>query len=150
MKQISVIAKDREDITAAIAELMAEKSINIETLDIERVEGTSVVTLTVDAYDDALSALQDAGFEAVTEDALLIRVPDAPGTLAKIARRFLDEDIHVRSLRILRRRNGWGIVAVSVDRTDRAYELLGEYIISEDRLRFGPQKTEVDHEGDSD
>ncbi len=137
MKQISVIAKTQEDIIAQVAELMGEQGINIETLDTEMVQGTSVVTLTVDKYDEALSVLQNAGLDAVSEDALLIRVPDEPGTLAKISRRLLDKDIHVRSLRILRRRNGGAIVAVSVDRTEQAYEVLGEFIISEDRLRSG-------------
>jgi len=137
VKQISVIAKGQEDITTRIAELMGEQDINIETLDIETVEGTSVVTLTVDNYDEALSALQNAGLDAVSEDAVLIRVPDEPGTLAKISRRLMDADIHLRSLRILRRRNGGAIVAVSVDRTEHAYEVLHDYIISEERLRYG-------------
>ena len=58
-----------------------------------------------------------------------------PGSVAEIGKRFRDEDIHLRSLRILRRRNGRAIVAVSVDRTRRAMELLGDVLISEASYR---------------
>lgn len=135
MKQISVVARQHADITTEIAQLLGAQGINIETLDMEQVDDTSVVTLTVDRYDAALLALQSAGLQAVSEDALLIRVADEPGTLAKIALRFRDANVHVRSLRILRRRNGRAVVAVSVDRTAKAYELLSDLIITEDRLR---------------
>tara|TARA_R110002096_G_scaffold100173_5_gene221981 strand:+ start:13947 stop:14357 length:411 start_codon:yes stop_codon:yes gene_type:complete len=135
MKQITVVAKECEDIATLIAEALASKGINIESITLETIDESSVVGLVVDQYDDALLALRDAGFDAVSEDALLIRVPDEPGSLAKIARRFHDAGIHVRSLRIIRRRQGRAIVAVSVDRTKQAFELVKDSIISEDRLR---------------
>ncbi|NNE93086.1 MAG: hypothetical protein HKN23_15690 [Verrucomicrobiales bacterium] len=126
MKQISVVAKRNQFLTAQITELLAERNINIESFDVEAVDDCSVVTLTTDNYDEALDALREAGLEAVSEDAIVIRVKDEPGSLAKIALRFKDEDIHLRSLRIMRRREGHALVAVSVDRTDRALELLDD------------------------
>ncbi len=135
MKQIIVIAKECADITTEIAEALGTQGINIESLALETLDETSVVSLSVDQYDEALLVLRDAGFDAVSEDALLIRVPDEPGSLAKVARRFHEANIHVRSLRIIRRRKGRAIVAVSVDRTHKAYELLEDLIISEERLR---------------
>ena len=136
MKQISIVSKRNQFITSRIADLLGSRGINIETLDVEAVDDASVVTLTTDNYDEALDALRDAGLEAVTEDAILIRVADEPGGLAKIANRFQSADIHLRSLRILRRWEGHAIVAVSVDRTNRAAELLSDVIISEERLRI--------------
>lgn len=135
MKQITVIAKECEDITTLITEALGAKGINIESITVETIDESSVVSLLVDQYDEALLVLRDSGFDAVTEDALLIRVPDEPGSLAKIARRFHDANIQVRSLRIIRRRQGRAIVAVSVDRTNKAFELVRDSIISEDRLR---------------
>jgi len=141
MKQIAVIARRDPNAALRVAEVLGDAGINIETIDVEKIDETSLVVLTVERYDDALNALQQAGLEAVTEDVLLVRVPDRPGTVAEIGKRFLDRDIHLRSLRILRRRNGRAIVAVSVDRTDEAVELLGDILISEaayrERLRKG-------------
>ena len=100
-------------------------------MDAEEVEGADVVTLTVDRYNRALAALRDGGYPAVTEDALLVRIEDEPGALAKVAVRFKEADIPVRSIRIIRRRNGFGIVAISTERTEAAKELVRDSLIAE-------------------
>ena len=131
MKQITIVTESRRGLTADIAGLLAEEGINIETLDAEEVEGADVVTLTVDRYNRALAALRDGGYPAVTEDALLVRIEDEPGALAKVAVRFKEADIPVRSIRIIRRRNGFGIVAISTERTEAAKELVRDSLIVE-------------------
>ncbi|MEC8928639.1 MAG: hypothetical protein VX705_05440 [Verrucomicrobiota bacterium] len=131
MKQITIVTESRRGLTADIAGLLAEEGINIETLDAEEVEGADVVTLTVDRYNRALAALRDGGYPAVTEDAMLVRIEDEPGALAKVAVRFKEADIPVRSIRIIRRRNGFGIVAISTERTEAAKELVRDSLIAE-------------------
>ena len=131
MKQITIVTESRRGLTADIAGLLAEEGINIETLDAEEVEGADVVTLTVDRYNRALVALRDGGYPAVTEDAMLVRIEDEPGALAKVAVRFKEADIPVRSIRIIRRRNGFGIVAISTERTEAAKELVRDSLIAE-------------------
>ena len=84
MRQITIVTESRRGLTADIAELLAAADINIETLDAEEVEGADVVTLSVDHYNRRLAVLRDAGYPAVTEDALLVRVEDEPGALAKV------------------------------------------------------------------
>jgi hypothetical protein len=131
VKQITIVTESRRGLTADIAGLLAEEGINIETLDAEEVEGADVVTLTVDRYNRALAALRDGGYPAVTEDAMLVRIEDEPGALAKVAVRFKEADIPVRSIRIIRRRNGFGIVAISTERTEAAKELVRDLLIAE-------------------
>ena len=131
MKQITIVTKSQRGLTADISELLAKAGINIETLDAEDVEGVNVVTLSVDHYNRALAALRDAGYPAVTEDALLVRVQDEPGALAKIAVKFKDADIAVHSIRIIRRDNGWGIIAIGAERTEAAKALVRDSLITE-------------------
>ena len=131
MKQIPIVTKSQHGLTADISELLAKAGINIETLDAEDVEGVDVVTLSVDHYNRALAALRDAGYPAVTEDALLVRVQDEPGALAKIAVKFKDADIAVHSIRIIRRDNGWGIIAIGAERTEAAKALVRDSLITE-------------------
>ena len=131
MKQITIVTKSQRGLTADISELLAKAGINIETLDAEDVEGVNVVTLSVDHYNRALAALRDAGYPAVTEDALLVRVEDEPGALAKIAVKFKDADIAVHSIRIIRRDNGWGIIAIGAERTEAAKALVRDSLITE-------------------
>lgn len=129
MKQIVIVCKTREGLVAEIAETMAERGINIESIDAEESGNIDVVTLTVDKYDEALQALLDIGINAVTEDVVLLRMPDKPGALATVAKRFKDHKIHLRSIRLIHRSRGEAIVAVSMDRTDEAMKLVREFMI---------------------
>ena len=130
MKQITVVGESDPGLLAWVSEILAARGINIETLDAETVQDHGVVILTVDRYDEALAALRDAGVPAVSEDAIVIRIADEPGALAKISRRFHDAEIRLRSVRIIRRSPGSGLVALSTERTERALELVKDVLIS--------------------
>ena len=131
MKQITIVTKNRDGLAADIAAVLGENDINIESLDAEEVVGMGVVTLTVDHYNRALQALRDAGWQAVTEDAFVIRVKDKPGALARVAKRFKDAGIHVRSIRIIQHEGEWGMVAVSAEPIDEARALVKDKLLLE-------------------
>ena len=131
MKQITIIAKEHDGLTADIAAVLGEHGINIESLDAEALEGMGVVTLTVNHYNRALHALNDAGWDAVTEDAFVLRVRDKPGALARVAKRFKDAGVHVRSIRIIQNEGGWGMVAVSAEPVEKARELVKDKLLVE-------------------
>ena len=130
MKEIVIVTENRAGLLADISETLAARGINIETLDAEQIHNTVVVELTVDRYDEALQSLRDAGLDAVTEDALLIRLRDEPGALAKGARRFKDANIDIRSIRIIRRQQGSTLVALATKRTKEARALVKEYLVT--------------------
>jgi hypothetical protein len=87
------------------------------------------VTLTVDRYDEALLALQEAGFQAVSEDALIVRLTDAPGALARVAERFKSDALNIRSLRFLRREGGFALVALVTEDNERARLLVDDLLV---------------------
>lgn len=128
MKEIVVVTQNRPGLLADLSEALGDRGINIETIDAEEVRDTAVVELTVDRYDEALQILRDAGFDAVTEDALLIRLQDKPGALAKVARRFKDAGIDMKSVRIIRRQGGSAFVAIATDRSAEARALVSDYL----------------------
>ena len=130
MKQITIVAESAPGLLAQVSEILAARGINIETLNAETVQDYGVVILTVDRYDEALAALRDAGLDAVSEDAIIIRIEDEPGALARISRRFHDAEIRLRSVRIIRRSSGSGLVALSTERTERALELVKDVLVS--------------------
>jgi len=131
MKQITIVAKEYDGLTADIAAVLGEHGINIESLDAEALEGMGVVTLTVNHYNRALHALNNAGWDAVTEDAFVLRVRDEPGALARVAKRFKDAGVHVRSIRIIQNEGGWGMVAVSAEPVEKARELVKDNLFVE-------------------
>ena len=129
MKQITIVAKEYDGLTADIATVLGEHGINIESLDAEALEGMGVVTLTVNHYNRALHALNNAGWDAVTEDAFVLRVKDEPGALARVAKRFKDAGVHVRSIRIIQNEGGWGMVAVSAEPVEKAREFVKDKLL---------------------
>ncbi len=130
MKQIIIISEDRPGVVAEISEALAAAGVNIETLAAETVAGSGVTILTVDRYDEALRALAQTPFQAISEDAIVIRLDDKPGELARITHRFKDAQINLRSIRIIRREAGTCIVAVGTQRTKEAMDLLRDVLVS--------------------
>jgi len=131
MKLISIVTESRDGVTAEIAALLGENDINIESLDAEEANGTDVVTLSVDHYNRALQVLRDGGWNAVSEDAMLVRVRDEPGALARVAKRFLDAGVTVHSIRIVQHVGDWGVIAVSADPIEDARALVKDNLLME-------------------
>jgi hypothetical protein len=130
MKQISIVSEDRPNLIAEIIEAVGRAGVNIESFDSEVIHGTVVAIMTVDHYDDALRVLAQSGFAAISEDALLIRLDDRPGALAAVAHRFKEANIPLRSVRIVRRSGGSGIIALTTARTDEALALVKDVLIA--------------------
>ena len=130
MKQITIITEEPSTKLADVSSLLAARGINIESLDAETMGDHGILNLIVDRYDEALAVLSEAKLHPVTEDAIVIRIADEPGALAKISLRFKDAGISLRSVRILRRSQGWGLVAISTDRTEEALELVRDVRVS--------------------
>ena len=124
MNRVIVMAKNEVGVIADISRVLADEGINIETISAEALGEKGVITLTTDAYDDALRALTDAGFKTVSDDSLLLRLRDEPGALAKVAERFRDAGVNIQSLHIVDRREGHTIVAISTDDRQKAETLV--------------------------
>ncbi|RPI63065.1 MAG: hypothetical protein EHM48_03065 [Planctomycetaceae bacterium] len=129
MKEIAIITHSRAGLVADISLALADGGVNIESLQAEEVHDLAVVHLTVDKYDLALQTLHNAGFQAVTEDAIVVRIADEPGGLAKLAMRFKQADINLRSIRIMRRHKGTALVALATDRTKEAMDLVRDCLV---------------------
>ena len=130
MKQLVIVTEDRPGIVADISTALAEKNINIESIDAEATRCHGVIILSVDKYDEALKTLTDASFTVYTENTIVVEVADEPGALAKIARRFQDADLTMRSIRIMKREAGNSLVAIAADHTKEAIKLVEDCIVA--------------------
>jgi hypothetical protein len=131
MKQLSIIAENRLGVVTEITEALAVGEVNIESLDAQLAVDCSVVVLSVDKYDRAMQIIHKLpNMRIITEDAILVKLVNEPGALAKIARRFTDAGIGLRSVRFLERNNEYGLVAISTDRTDSALALVEDVLVS--------------------
>ncbi len=124
MNRIIVFARNEVGVIAEIARVLADEGINIETISAEGLDEKGAITLTTDAYDEALRALTDAGFKTLSDDSIVFRLRDEPGALAMVAERFKDAGVNIQSLHIVDRRSGHTIVALSADDRVKAETLV--------------------------
>ena len=132
MNQITIVTKDYNGLTADITSALGSNDINIDSLDAKKIDDTGVVMLKVDQYDRALRVLQNAGWNAITEDALIVRVKDEPGAIAHLAKRFRDANLQVRSMRIVQHHGDWGAIAVSAEPLEEAKALVKNELLAID------------------
>ena len=130
MKQLTVLVPNQPGQLAKISEALAARDINIEDFDVESHGADGLISLTVDKYDSALRALRDAGYRAVTQSTLLIRLEDKPGALATIAARLKDAGIDLRSMHIVRRSENVSIASLVADDNAKAAEILKDVLIT--------------------
>jgi len=126
MKQITILTDDKPGVIAEICESLAAENINVESMDAETHMNKGVIIITVDKYDAALQVLRNGLFQAISEEAILIRLDDKPGALAQIAKRFKDAGINLKSLRILKRDGANSIVALMPDNFNDAAKLVSD------------------------
>jgi hypothetical protein len=133
MKQLTVLAPNQPGQLALITEALAKYGVNIEDFDVESHGAEGLISLTVDKYDDALRALRDAGYRAVTQDTLLIRLEDKPGALATIALRLKEAGLDLRSMHIVRRTGNVSIATLVADDNVKAAAILHDVLINPDK-----------------
>ena len=129
MNRIIVMAKSEVGVIADMTEPLARAGVNILTLNTESTGETGIVISTTDDNDAALQALTAAGFRAIMDDTLIIRLPNEPGALARVAKKFKDAGVNIQSLHIFDRYAGYAMVGVS-----SADRVLAETIVGEDAV----------------
>ena len=72
-----------------------------------------------------LYVLNKAGFKAVSDDALVLRLPDEPGALAVVAGNLKEAGVNIESLHILTRGSGHTMIALKTDNRTEAIAAIG-------------------------
>ena len=126
MNRIVVVARNEVGVIADISRALADAGINIETISAEGGDDQGTITLTTNDQDAALRVLSSAGFKAVTDESLVLRLPDEPGALAKVAERFKQAGVNIQSLHILERKAGHTLVALAAEDREKAQQLVDE------------------------
>ena len=117
-ERIIIIVDDRVGVLANITGVLAGAGINIESMDAEVAGQRGAVLMTVNETDHALSLLNQAGYKAVGEDTVVLRLRDEPGSLARVADRLKQAEVNIQNLHILGRQDGYSLIALTTN--DRA------------------------------
>ena len=124
MKRIIVTVENEVGVLADITQVLAREDINLASINTEGRGDSGLVILTTEECDRALHALMNAGYRAVTDDALIIKLRDEPGALAKVAARFRDAAVNIQSLHLLNRHGDYATVVLTADDRAKAEALL--------------------------
>ncbi|QQL45423.1 ACT domain-containing protein [Sulfuriroseicoccus oceanibius] len=130
MQEITVFVNNQPGAVADVTATLAAADINIEEIDAEGVVESGVITLCVDQHNEGLAALKAAGFDAHSEDALIIKLEDKPGALAQIAARLKESNINLRSLRIIDHVGSQCLASIVADNQPAARKALKDVILS--------------------
>ncbi|PJB69819.1 MAG: hypothetical protein CO093_09500 [Alphaproteobacteria bacterium CG_4_9_14_3_um_filter_47_13] len=131
MKQITILSQNKKDLIADVTQLMAVADIDIDSITGRNFGDQSIVTLTTKDDAEAFKVLQrHQDFQVMSENALIVRINDERGALAKLSRRFSDSGINIRSIRFVERHDGYALVAISTERTDEALKIVKDILVS--------------------
>ena len=89
--------------------------MNLSSIATEDEGQHGVVIITTDQTDHALAILNQAGFKAVSDEAVLVQLPDQPGALADLASVIKDANINIRTFHIIERRENYATAAITTD-----------------------------------
>jgi hypothetical protein len=126
MRRITVVCSDRQGLIADVTELISSHHLNIIDIEARSVGKDAVLSIGVEDEARALSALTKAGYQAMTEDVLMVTIADQPGTLARVARRLAESRMDIRGVSFVSRNGGQCIVALDTSDNAGARKVLAD------------------------
>lgn len=95
IKQISVFLENTPGHLEKVCRVLADASINLQTITIAETKDYGIVRAIVDAPEKASDALKEKGFFAKLVDVLAIEVDDKPGALSAILKSASEAGLNV-------------------------------------------------------
>ena len=130
MRQITVVAKNRKSLIADITGLLGSHDIDIRNMDSHLVGQDAYVKLVMESYDRGLKLLTEAGYYAVSDESVLLRIADKPGALAEVARTISGHGINTRAITMLQQDGAFTVIAVGTDDNDQVRNLFRDTLVS--------------------
>jgi len=133
MREITVLGEDRVGLLADISLLFAKKGINITYISAHAIADKAAIHLVTSSDKRAVSALNDAGFNVLGSDTLVIKLHDRIGELADVSRRLADNHVNIEHAQWLTREGGTGrggkvLISLKVDKPKKAARILRKYL----------------------
>jgi len=129
MKSVTVIAEDRVALLADISYVLGKSGVNIDTLNVEIIGGKAIISLMVKDPKKAKDVLVRNGYNTAELDAIVVKVSNQLGDLAKLTERLSREKVNVENVAEISSTPSEGIFALRVDKPRKAVKLLGGSVL---------------------
>jgi hypothetical protein len=98
IKQISVFLENTTGRLSEVTKTLANASVNLRAISIADTADFGILRLIVDKNNDAVNALNTAGFTTRQTDVVAVEIEDVPGSLAKLMDLFQESQVNIEYL----------------------------------------------------
>jgi len=98
IKQVSVFLENTTGRISEVAKVLANAGINLRAISIADTADFGILRLIVDKTDEAVNALNTAGFTTRQTDVVAVEIEDVPGSLAKLMDLFQQSSVNIEYL----------------------------------------------------
>jgi hypothetical protein len=110
---------------------LAQAGINIRAISIADTADFGILRLIVNRNEDALRALNDAGFTIRTTEVEAIEIDDTPGSLAQVMEIFKQHQVNIEYLYAsLEGASGKAVVILKMQDPEQGARIIGEHGLS--------------------
>ncbi len=131
MKQLIVIAPDKVGLLADMSYLLGKAKVNIDIINVGLVGAQAVVQLYVSDDKKAREILKANNYNVLTNDVILVKLPNKPGELSKLAKILSSKGISIKTVNTISIDKGHVLDSIQVDKTKKAEKLLKDYLVNE-------------------
>jgi hypothetical protein len=98
IKQISVFLENTTGRLSEVTKTLAAAGINLRAISIADTADFGILRLIVDKTQEAINALNTAGFTTRQTDVAAVEIEDVPGSLAKLMELFQQSQVNIEYL----------------------------------------------------
>lgn len=120
VNQLSVFIENKAGRVSEVTAVLGETGVNIRGFSVSDTAEFGILRLVVDDPDRGKSVLKEAGFTVKESDVVCIKLPDEPGSLARVLKVVSDAGVNIEYVYSLVST----YVVVNVSDIDRALQML--------------------------
>ncbi|MHC4200287.1 MAG: ACT domain-containing protein [Planctomycetota bacterium] len=94
-EQLSIFLENKPGVLASVSSALAEAGVNLRALCVSDTVDHAVVRLVPSDHGLARDVLERGGALVVETEVLVLTLPDKPGALADVARKFADAEVNI-------------------------------------------------------
>ena len=127
IKQISVFLENNAGRLGEVTRVLSEAEINIRAISIADTADFGILRLIVNNWEDALKALNKAGFTTRVSDVVAVEIEDAPGSLARVMDLFRKTMVNIEYLYAsLEGKTGKAVVIFKLEDHQKGLQIIRE------------------------
>ena len=127
IRQISVFLENNAGRLGEVTKVLAQAGINLRAISIADTADFGILRLIVNNCEDALNALNNAGFTTRVSDVAAVEIEDTPGSLARVMELFQISRVNIEYLYAsLEGKAGKAVVIFKLEDHQKGLQILKE------------------------